>query len=580
LRRRAICIGVSKQQHFGLLPIHQCRNDAEKIGEFLSSPQAGFDASVLIDPNVAQIQHSVFEVAQKCQVDDQLIVYFSGHGRRAKNRRLYLYAANTDVDKLIITGLAFDHLLEILRDSHLRSVLIILDCCYSGAAESSVLIKSADDFLDEAIRESFTEGWLILTSTTSVDVTHVNKELTLSPFTLEFLTACRSLSSSGAGWITIAQVYEEIRFRLLHYRPKLLGENPIFRICRGLAENRQVENAKSEISFRRWEGTYFVFAGLLVLPYFRAWALFNPAGNKLESALSVSKNVDVLYNYEDAFGQRIKRAEEAIRSKIDLLDLLSEQIGARITLLFPIGIEEVTFRRFSGSDRKYIIRKKASIKHQHYPILSERALHCLAIEDDSWTVLETPEDYIKEAFGVELDYVRTDTIDVPENSILILKEDNFARNAKYISIGRYTQQLVNTSLVNATLEEKRTTISKLEGADERLDRVIVARRKSFSRLGGFTEVQTSLQKERVDCNIDVDCRKCMDEREVFVEVNLKRYRVPCPECNWGKNNQWAAFYDHAVSTEDKGLSQLFGNFVDRFSNRRSKRRRASSRQDR
>jgi hypothetical protein len=259
----------------------------------------------------------------------------------------------------------------------------------------------------------------------------------------------------------------------------------------------------------------------------------------------------VIYNFKDVFGSRVKKAQEDIHANAQLLDSLSTEVGTAISLLFPIGIEEVTYRRFSGSDRKYIFRERATLKRRHYPLLSARNLHCVTIEDSSWIVLETPEDYMNEAFGVTLDYLRTDNMGSPENSIMILKEDSISRNAKYISIGRYTQQLINTSLIDIELSEKRTTVSKLEGADERLDRVISARRKPSIKTSSFTEVQTSEQKEKTARKAKVACEKCMDERKVTVEVNTRRYSVPCPECNWQESNRWRPFYDHSGSSGDE-----------------------------
>jgi hypothetical protein len=335
----------------------------------------------------------------------------------------------------------------------------------------------------------------------------------------------------------------------MHQRPTLFGENPIFRVCSGQLK-RADRTVQAGLSFRAWDGTYFAFYGLLVLPHFRAWTLLNPQERRIEGATQISTNVGVMYNFKDVFGSRVQKAQDDISINAHLLDHLSTEIGTAITLLFPIGIEEVTYRRFSGSDRKYIFHEKEPLRHRHYPVLSESTLHCVTIEDSSWTILATPEDYMKEAFGVTLDYLRTDKSS-PDNSIMILKEDSISRNAKYISIGRYTQQLINTSLIDVKFGEKRTTVSKLEGADERLDKVITDRRKPSISVGSFAEVQTSQQKEKATKKTKVSCKKCLDERRMVVEVNTRRYSVPCPECNWQESNQWQPFYGHSGSTEDK-----------------------------
>jgi hypothetical protein len=540
--RHAVCLGVSNQQFQTLPSIRQCSNDAMGMAEFLSHAEPKFVAVSAVDPSAEQVIRLLFETTQKCRVDDQFIFYFSGHGRRGRNRKLYLCAADTDADKLIISGISFDRVLEVIRESALKSVLIVLDCCYSGAAASSILIKSGDDLLGEQEKESFTEGWIILTSTTSVETTAVYKHDELSPFTKEFIAACKKLQTARHQWITIADVYEELRFRLTHQRPKLFGENPAFRICTGRHAGTDLSPEPS-LRFRPWNGEYFAFYGLLVLSNFRAWILLNPPGEKIDRGAKNLSGFDVLYNHAEAFKPKLKQAERDIASHGTILSRLVTDLGTRITLLWPTGIEEVTFRRFAGSDKKYVFRRSAAAICRGYPIASGRFIHCISHDETGWTVLETPEDYLKEAFGVSLDYRRTEAHST-ESSILILKEDSFARNAKYLSVGRYSQQLINISTVDTKLGEHRKTVTQLTGADERLDNIISSRRLISIPAKGAVTIDTDLQSKRRKENELVDCDRCMDEKEVVVEINTRRYRVPCPICNWDKNKSWMNFFSN------------------------------------
>ena len=197
MARRALCFGVSIQSVPTLPSIAQCNNDVLGMEEFLSQTEAEFDVLSAVDPTAEQMRGSLFEVTHACAANDQFLFYFSGHGRRGKNRKLYLCATDTDPDKLIISGVPFDQILEVIRESSLRSVLIILDCCYSGAAASSLLIKSSDDLLDEQTKETFTDGWVILTSTTSVETTEVYKQDLMSPFTREFIGSCKKAAGDS-----------------------------------------------------------------------------------------------------------------------------------------------------------------------------------------------------------------------------------------------------------------------------------------------------------------------------------------------------------------------------------------------
>lgn len=67
-----------------------------------------------------------------------LLFYFSGHGIMDKYGRCYL--APSDIDSttdinIRKKGFSFDELENIIEDTASREVVIILDCCYSGALE-------------------------------------------------------------------------------------------------------------------------------------------------------------------------------------------------------------------------------------------------------------------------------------------------------------------------------------------------------------------------------------------------------------------------------------------------------------
>ena len=65
--------------------------------------------------------------------DDVLLVYFSGHGKLDLMGRLHLCMNDTQTTDLLSTALSSVRINEFAEASRARNVVIILDCCYSGA---------------------------------------------------------------------------------------------------------------------------------------------------------------------------------------------------------------------------------------------------------------------------------------------------------------------------------------------------------------------------------------------------------------------------------------------------------------
>ncbi|MHA6765570.1 caspase, EACC1-associated type [Streptacidiphilus sp. PAMC 29251] len=91
--------------------------------------------AVLDPPDAQTMARAVAEAAQ--QADTVLLVYFIGHGLLGPDGELYLAAAGTD---RLTPGMAEHQALSVsslrqaLRASRASSVVVVLDCCFSGRA--------------------------------------------------------------------------------------------------------------------------------------------------------------------------------------------------------------------------------------------------------------------------------------------------------------------------------------------------------------------------------------------------------------------------------------------------------------
>ena len=65
--------------------------------------------------------------------DDLLLLHFSCHGLKDTRGRLHLAAKDTSLSVLGATAVPASFVMDQLAETQSRCVVLVLDCCYSGA---------------------------------------------------------------------------------------------------------------------------------------------------------------------------------------------------------------------------------------------------------------------------------------------------------------------------------------------------------------------------------------------------------------------------------------------------------------
>lgn len=68
------------------------------------------------------------------EATDTLVVYFTGHGMRSPDDSLHLAPRNSEQGRKLYESVSFEYLRAEVLDSMASRSVVILDCCYSGAA--------------------------------------------------------------------------------------------------------------------------------------------------------------------------------------------------------------------------------------------------------------------------------------------------------------------------------------------------------------------------------------------------------------------------------------------------------------
>ena len=143
--RKALIIANDRYEQEALPDLASPSADAEALSRVLGDPQiGGFTVQVAHNEPSHQIAARIEEMLAESQADDLLLLHFSGHGLKAESGELFFAAPNTRSNRLGSTAVSAEFVQSCLRTSRSRHVVLILDCCYSGAFSPGVTVRAAD----------------------------------------------------------------------------------------------------------------------------------------------------------------------------------------------------------------------------------------------------------------------------------------------------------------------------------------------------------------------------------------------------------------------------------------------------
>ncbi|HET6292221.1 MAG TPA: caspase family protein, partial [Kribbella sp.] len=232
-RRLALLIASNRYDDAGLRQLAAPPRDTESLAEVLADAEiAGFEVTTLINEPHHRVGAAIGEFYRTCRTDDLTLLYFSGHGLKDENGRLYLAMSNTQRDSLLFTSLPAEQIDQAMDGSAGRRQVLILDCCYSGAFPSGLRAKGDTDV--HALERFRGRGRTVLTASDSTQYSfegnRVKGKAVQSVFTKHLVQGLRDGSADldGDGEITLDELYNYTYDRVVaetpHQRPKKQAE--------------------------------------------------------------------------------------------------------------------------------------------------------------------------------------------------------------------------------------------------------------------------------------------------------------------------------------------------------------------
>ena len=187
-------------------------NDVDNFAKVLSSEsRGGFpNVSALKNYQSYEARREIQRTLNDAAKDDLVLFYYSGHGKLNRAGNLYLTTYDTVLSELESTAISVKSIRDMVDVSHSQRILLILDCCYSGAVGDAFAKGSVEEELQLASQHG--RGTFIITASTGIQTAQEKEKDRQSVFTRHLVTGIESgeADENGDGFISADEIYNYV----------------------------------------------------------------------------------------------------------------------------------------------------------------------------------------------------------------------------------------------------------------------------------------------------------------------------------------------------------------------------------
>ncbi|MDJ0773362.1 MAG: EAL domain-containing protein [Mastigocoleus sp. MO_167.B18] len=230
-KKVALLIGVSEYES-GFTSLPGAIKDVKAMQRVLQDSKIGGfnEVKILVNPDVQSMREEIETFFSGLNKEDLLLLYFSGHGIKDDNGRLYfstrITRKNPNNQLIKSTAVAASFVHDQINNSRSKRQVIILDCCFSGAFDPSLLTK--DDGSVDLQSQLGAEGRVVLTSSSSTQYSFEQQVGGVSVYTHHLVegieTGTGDLNRDGK--ITARELHEyacnKLEENALSMKPKII----------------------------------------------------------------------------------------------------------------------------------------------------------------------------------------------------------------------------------------------------------------------------------------------------------------------------------------------------------------------
>jgi tetratricopeptide (TPR) repeat protein len=231
----ALVIGISKFQDESI-NLKYAAKDAQDFHDFLVSDcNFARDHVKLLTDKDATRERILDELGDSwlprmANPDDLVLIYISSHGSPSQIDVAgvnYIVAHNTDRDRLYATGIPIQELSRIIKQRvHSNRVVVILDACHSGAAntEGKGILRQSNFNADEVVQGT---GQLVICSSSPSQTSWEGKGYSNGVFTHHLIASLRSKGKNTKLGEAFGQLKDQVQSEVLRDRGQL--QTPILK---------------------------------------------------------------------------------------------------------------------------------------------------------------------------------------------------------------------------------------------------------------------------------------------------------------------------------------------------------------
>ena len=200
-------------------------NDVERLAAVLGDPERGnFEVRTFLDRPGSEVFPAIEDIVNDAMRDDLVLIFYAGHGKLDGGGRLCLAMADTQVRRVFSTSISASGLTSLLGNGNAGAIVLLLDCCYSGAMSKEFHRGSATEELGALARD--VSGLHVITATTGTQTAREREEeadgLYMGAFTRQIVEGLRSGTADrdGDGLVTLTDLERHLRETVRQQTPR------------------------------------------------------------------------------------------------------------------------------------------------------------------------------------------------------------------------------------------------------------------------------------------------------------------------------------------------------------------------
>ena len=251
----ALLIGVSEYEP-GLNSLPAAVKDISALGKVLKDPELGnFDSvEILPNPDRQTMESAIETLLENRTKEDLVLLFFSGHGIKDHDYNKLHFATRitrkNNQGRLIVSSAVAARFVHDLINSpsnrQLKRLVIILDCCFSGAFDPALSAKDGGSIDLQA--ELGAEGRIVLTASDSTQYAFEQKGADLSIYTRYLVqgieTGLGDLDEDG--WVSVSELHDYAARQVQQAAPLMTPQ--LITLRGNITKNFDIKLAKAKLT--------------------------------------------------------------------------------------------------------------------------------------------------------------------------------------------------------------------------------------------------------------------------------------------------------------------------------------------